>query len=105
MEHLSRFRNYLAGVLTGSFRMLIHVLTGLWLTPFTLRYLDREQFAVFSLTLDMVTWLALLDLGITAGLRIQASRLAGAPEQEKINRLASTAFFAQNVIVLFVLVG
>lgn len=99
----SRLRNYVAGVSTGSARMLIHVLVGLWLTPFTLGYLDREEFAIFSLTLDILTWLTLLDLGITAGLRIQASRLAGTPAQETINRLASTAFFAQNAVVLIVL--
>jgi Na+-driven multidrug efflux pump len=84
--------------------MIVHVLTGLWLTPFTLRRLDRQEFAIFSLTLDVVGWLTLLDLGITAGLRIQAARLSGLPQQDKVNRLASTAFYAQNVIVLFVLI-
>jgi O-antigen/teichoic acid export membrane protein len=103
MTRDSRFRNYLAGVSTGSVRMFLHVLVGLWLTPFTLSYLNREEFAVFSLTLDVLGWLMLLDLGITAGLRVQASRLAGQPKQELVNRLASTAFFAQNVIVLVVL--
>ncbi len=85
-------------------RMFLHVLTGLFLTPFTLRHLDRQEFAIFNLTLDMVGWLALLDLGITAGLRIQAARLTGRPQQETVNRLASTAFFAQNIIVLAVLI-
>lgn len=84
--------------------MLLHVLVGLWLTPFTLSYLDREEFAIFSLTLDILTWLTLLDLGITAGLRIQASRLSGTPSQDAINQLASTAFYAQNVVVIVVLI-
>lgn len=74
------------------------------MTPFTLRHMDRQEFAIFSLTLDVVGWLALLDLGITAGLRIQAARLVGSPEQDRINRLASTAFVVQNIIVLVVLV-
>lgn len=104
MSQSSRLKNYLAGVSTGSVRMLLHVLVGLFLTPFTLRYLDREEFAIFSLTLDVLTWLALLDIGITAGLRTQAARLNNLTETDKINRLASTAFFAQNIIVLFILV-
>ncbi|MDB6121285.1 MAG: Polysaccharide biosynthesis protein [Pedosphaera sp.] len=99
----TRSFNYLAGISTGTVRMLLHVLVGVFLTPFTLHYLDREEFAVFSLTLELLTWLTLLDVGISAGLRIQAARLSGKPDQEKLNRMASTAFFAQNFIVLVVL--
>lgn len=84
--------------------MLIQVAVGIWLTPFTLRYLDREEFAVFSIALDLLTWLTLLDIGISAGLRVQAARLTGSTNQEKINRLASTAFLAQNVIVSAMLI-
>ena len=100
-----RLKNYVAGIGTGSFRMLLQVVVGLWLTPFILRYLDRQEFAIFSLTLEVLTWLTLLDIGITAGLRTQAARFDNFAEQEKINRLASTAFFAQNIIVLAVLSG
>ncbi len=98
-------QRYLAGVGTSYVRMFANVLVGLWLTPFTLRYLDREQFAIFSLILSLLVWLGLLDFGITAGLRIQAARLAGGPDADKLNRLASTAFFAQNLIVLAIMVA
>lgn len=101
----SRFQNYLAGLSTGAVRMLIQVLVGIWLTPFTLRYLDRQEFAIFSIAFDLLTWLSLLDIGITSGLRIQAARMTGQSEQEKINRLASTAFLAQNVIMIATLIA
>lgn len=77
---------------------------GLWLTPFTLRYLNREEYAIFSLLMDGLFWMGVLDLGITAGLRIQASRLKGSAEDKILNELASTAFFAQAVIVIGILV-
>ncbi len=105
MFQSNRLRNYVAGLGTGSFRMLFQVLVGLWLTPFILRYLDRQEFAIFTLTLEVLNWLTLLDIGITAGLRMQAARFNNHLEQEKTNRLASTAFFAQNVVVLAVLTG
>lgn len=105
MTPSSRFRNYLAGLSTGAVRMLIQVMVGIWLTPFMLRYLDREEFALFSIALDLLTWLTLLDIGISAGLKVQAARMTGQSNQEKINRLASTAFFAQNVIVSLILVS
>ena len=84
--------------------MFATVAVGLWLTPFTLRYLDREQYAIFALMSDVLMWLGLLDLGIAAGLRAQAAQLTGRPDHEKLNRLASTAFFSQNVVVAAVIV-
>ncbi len=101
----SRTRNYLAGLLTGYAATLVMVAVGLWLTPFTLRFLDREEYAIFVLTGDIVMWLNLLDLGITAGLNVQAAQLTGRPDQDRLNRLASTAFFAQLVVVGMVIVA
>lgn len=104
MDANKRFKNYFAGIGTGSFRMLLQVLVGLWLTPFTLRYLDRQEFAVFTLTLEVLNWLTLFDIGITAGLRTQAARFNNHTESDRTNRLASTAFFSQSAIV-FLVVG
>jgi O-antigen/teichoic acid export membrane protein len=92
---MSRTRRYLMGLGSGYVVTFATILVGLWLTPFTLRILDREQFAIFTLANDILMWLGLLDLGITAGLNVQAAQLTGRPDEEKLNRLASTAFFTQ----------
>jgi O-antigen/teichoic acid export membrane protein len=81
------------------------MVVGLWLTPFTLRFLDREEFAIFALAGDLLMWLSLFDLGIAAGLRMQAAQLSGRPDSERMNRLASTAFFAELVVVGAVILG
>jgi O-antigen/teichoic acid export membrane protein len=99
----SRTRNFIAGVFSGYVLMFVTVAVGLWLTPFTLRYLDREEYAIFALMSDVLMWLGLLDLGIAAGLRAQAAQLTGLGDQERLNRLASTAFFSQNVVVAAVI--
>ena len=100
----SRTSNYIKGLSTGYVATFATIVVGLWLTPFTLRFLDREEYAVFTLASDLLMWLGLLDLGITAGLSAQAAQLSGRPNQEKLNRLASTAFFTQNIIVVGVLI-
>lgn len=101
----SRTRNYVLGLSSGYVCTFATVAVALWLTPFTLRYLDREQFAIFTLAADVLMWLTLLDLGISAALRIQAARLSGRPDPGLLNRLASTAFFAEAGVVLLVLVS
>ncbi len=100
----SRTHNYFLALGSGYVLQFATILIGFWLTPFSLRFLDREQFAIFTLVNDLLVWLNLLDLGITAGLRLQAAQLAGSPDQDRLNRLASTAFFAQNIVVAAVLV-
>jgi len=100
---MSRTRNYVKGLTTGYAATLATIFVGLWLTPFTLRFLDREEYAIFALASDLLMWLGLLDIGITAGLNVQAAQLSGRPDSERLNRLASTAFFTQNLIVLLVL--
>jgi O-antigen/teichoic acid export membrane protein len=92
------------GLATGYAATLATIMVGLWLTPFTLRFLDRQEYGIFALASDLLMWLGLLDIGITAGLGVQAAQLSGRPDSERLNRLASTAFFTQNLIVLVVLI-
>jgi len=102
----TRTRNYLAGLTSGYVRTVLTVVVGLWLTPFTLRFLDRQEYAIFTLASDALMWLGLLDLGITSGLRVKAAQLTGQPDREIMNSLASTSFFAQNgVVALMLLAG
>ncbi|MBA3713253.1 MAG: MATE family efflux transporter [Pyrinomonadaceae bacterium] len=101
----TRTANYFAGLLTGYAVAAAAIIISLWLTPFTLRFLDREEYAVFAFTNDIWLWLFLFDLGTTAGLRTQVAQLTGLPDTERLNRLASTSFFAQLALALFVLVA
>lgn len=102
MPH-GRTRRYLAGVVTAYGVAGLSVALNLWLTPFTLRFLDREEYALFVFANDLLTWLVLLDLGMTAGLRAQAAQLTGRPDSGRMNRLASTTFFTQLAIALLML--
>ncbi|MDI6812494.1 MAG: MATE family efflux transporter [Deltaproteobacteria bacterium] len=95
----SRTSKYLAGLFTGYTVTLATLAVGFWLTPFTLRFLDREEFGIFSLAVDLLIWLTFLDLGITAALKVQAAQLTGCPHEERLSRLASTAFFTQLVVI------
>ncbi|MDQ3254905.1 MAG: MATE family efflux transporter [Acidobacteriota bacterium] len=101
----SRTANYFAGLLTGYAVAATAIIISLWLTPFTLRFLDREEYAVFAFTNDIWLWLFLFDFGTTAGLRTQVAQLTGLPDTERLNRLVSTSFFAQLALALGVLVA
>lgn len=102
----TRTSNYLKGLASGYVVTFATIVVGLFLVPFVLRYLDREQYAVFTLAGEVLMWLGLMELGITAVLNVKAAQLSGKPDQEQLNRLASTTFFAQCGIALLIgLVG
>jgi O-antigen/teichoic acid export membrane protein len=103
IAHSSRTRNYLTGLASGYVLAIGTSAVALWLTPFTLHFLDREEYAIFCLGSDVLLWLGLLDFGVTAGLTVKAAQLTGRPDPEQMNRLASTAFWGQMVVVLAVL--
>jgi O-antigen/teichoic acid export membrane protein len=109
MSHVEaggRTRRYFAGVLTGAAVVGLNVAVGLWLTPYTLRFLDADEYALFVFGTDLLTWLVVLDLGLTAGLRAQAAQLSGRPDAGELSRLASTTLFAQLPLsLLFLLAG
>ncbi len=100
---MSRSRRYIAGLSSGYAVTLVTLAVGLWLTPFTLDYLDRERYALFALTSDTLMLLGLIDLGITASLRVHASRLEARSQGDLLNVLVSSAFFAQLGLVACVL--
>ena len=64
----SRTWNYMKGLVTGYAATLATILVGLWLTPFTLRFLDYEEYGIFALAPAVVMWLAFLDLGMSASI-------------------------------------
>ena len=72
---MSRTRNYLKGLTTGYAATFATVAIGLWLTPFTLRFLDREEYAIFTLASDFLICLSLLDIVIPSVLGVHAAPL------------------------------
>lgn len=104
MSKQSRTHNYIRGLASGYVVTFATIIVGLWLTPFTLRFLDREQFAVFTLAADVLMWLGLLELGFTAVLNVRAAQITGKPDQGELNTLASTTFFAQLCVATTILI-
>jgi O-antigen/teichoic acid export membrane protein len=100
---VSRTRNYLLGLATGYTVRIVTIVVGLWLTPFVLRYLARDEYAIFALSSDVIMWLGLLDIGISAGLNVHLAQKSGKIDIELVSQYASTTFFAQMLIVLLVL--
>jgi O-antigen/teichoic acid export membrane protein len=99
-------KSYFKAITSGYARIVLTILVGLWMVPFTLRFLTRAEYGVFAIAGDILVWLGLLQLGTGASLNSRAAQLIGKRDTENLSELASTAFVIQaSAAMLTVIAG
>jgi O-antigen/teichoic acid export membrane protein len=101
----SRTGNYLEGVTSGWAAKFLPVVLGFWLTPFVLRHTGGEAFGLYALATSLIGWMALLDLGLTPGLKAHLAYNSARPDAAANSRFVSSTFFPQLGVALVVLFG
>lgn len=96
-KQTSRLSALAKGVASGWLVAFATALLTLILTPYALKYLSREEYAIFALANAFIAWLTIFDVGITGALTAKIAKF-GTVESEERDRLASTAVAAQNII-------
>src|SRR5262245_40247753 len=61
-----RTRSFIGGLSVGYLNTVTVVLVGLWLTPYLLRHLSEHDYGLWLLTLQILFYLGLTDLGVVA---------------------------------------
>jgi len=76
---MSRTRRLFGGLQFGFLNQLLAMLVGLWLTRYSLHLIGREQYGLWLFGLQLLAYLALLDLGVAALLPREAAFVSGSP--------------------------
>jgi O-antigen/teichoic acid export membrane protein len=76
---MSRTRRLFSSLQFGFLNQLLAMLVGLWLTRYALHLVGREQYGLWLFGLQLLAYLALLDLGVAALLPREAAFAAGSP--------------------------
>lgn len=100
---MSRTRRYLQGMSVGYAYQALTLVTGLVLTPFLLSRLGSEQYGLWLVGLQLLTWLTLLDVGVIALVPREVARSTASPEgleatAHLVGRVARLAL-AQSLVV------
>ena len=98
-------KRFLKGVASGWAFMIASLLVGLWLVPFTLKYLTRPEYAIFAIAGDLLSWLGLAGLGVSAVFNSRGAQLMGSGDKEELNIVASTTFFTQLVSAIIIILA
>jgi len=98
-------KRFLKGVASGYAYMITSLLVGLWLVPFTLKYLTKPEYAIFAIAGDLLTWLGLAGLGVSAVFNSRGAQLMGKRDIGELNIVASTTFFTQLASAIIIILA
>jgi len=93
---MSRVRSAVMGVVSSQLFMFVNMFLALWTTPLYLSILGKEGYGLYTVIIQLIAYIYLMDLGLNAGV---TRELAGFKDIEKdenkvaINQVISTSFF------------
>jgi len=96
---------FLKGVASGWAFMIVSLLVGLWMVPFTLKFLTRPEYAIYAIATDLLSWLGLANLGVSAVFNSRGAQLMGSGDKKELDIVASTTFFTQLASTVIVIIA
>lgn len=90
---------------SGYAYMFVSMIVSLWMVPFVLKFLSRPDYGIFAIAGDLLGWLSIANLGITAAFNSKGAQLLGEKDNHELNILASTTFFTQLVTGVLIIFG
>jgi len=78
-----RLRRFIGGLSLGYIQMAATIVTGLWMTPFLLRQLGSHDYGLWLLGTQVLTYLALMDLGVVALIPREVAAAAGRASHDR----------------------
>ena len=103
----SRLRRFLGGLSLGYVQTAATIIVGLWMTPFLLGRLGSHDYGLWLLGTQVLTYLALLDLGVVALVPREVAAAAGRASDRSMVRhlVAETASLVLWQLPLVALAG
>jgi hypothetical protein len=96
----SAARNLLAGTITKYILLAVSIGTGVFLMPFTVRHLGKDQYGLWILVASTTYYFGLLDLGYGNGIVRDLVEADARGDTARVNRVVSTFFCVYSMIGL-----
>jgi len=105
MSATSPARSLMTGTLTKYALLGVHIASGIFLMPFTIRHLGTSEYGLWMLVASMTYYFQLLDLGYGNGLVRQIADADARGDVGEINRILSTFVVVYSAIGVIALAG
>lgn len=101
---MSGVKKFLRGVVTSYIYIIITSIVALWLTPYTLSFIDKSHYGYYVLLADIITWVNLLQFGVSGVFNSKAAMCIGKKDYVSLQKYTSTAQIMQGTSSVLVLV-
>ena len=101
---MSGVKKFLRGVVTSYIYIIITSIVALWLTPYTLSFIDKSHYGYYVLLADILTWVNLLQFGVSGVFNSKAAMCIGKKDCVSLQKYTSTAQIMQGTSSVLVLV-
>ncbi|MFY7989547.1 MAG: hypothetical protein ACOVO3_02375, partial [Fluviicola sp.] len=78
-------------------------LVALFLTPYILKFVSKEEYGLYILCVDFLAWMSFLDLGINKVIETKAAHLITKEDYVGLNKTLNTALSIQVLVSLLIL--
>jgi len=88
---------------SGYVLFLLNNVVALFLTPYILKFVSKEEYGLYILCIDFLAWVSFLDFGINKVMETKAAHLIANEDFENLNQTINTALIIQVFIGILVI--
>lgn len=99
----NNIKKYSFGVASSYIYTIVTSIVALWLTPYTLSFVDRTHYGYYILLADILTWIGLLQFGVSGVFNSKAAMCIGKKDYVLLQKYTSTAQIMQMISAIMVL--
>ena len=103
---MSRSKSAFLGSLSSQAYMIISMLLSIVVTPLILKFLNKEEYGLYAVLFQIVSYLSMLDFGLGAAIARFLASNRGNDETSQLatNRVISTSFFTYSSLGVLVVI-
>ena len=90
--------------ISSSFTLfLLNNIAALFLTPYMLQFISKEEYGLYILCVDFLAWMGFLDLGINKVIETKAAHLMVKEDFEGLNKTLNSALSVQILVSIIII--
>ena len=89
-------------ILSGYLLFFINNIVALFLTPYMLQFISKEEYGLYILCVDFLAWVSYKELGVNKVVESKAGHLIATKDDDSLNITFNTSFFFQIIVAAFI---
>ena len=88
---------------SGYLLFFINNIVALFLTPYILQFISKEEYGLYILCVDFLAWMSFLEFGTNKVIESKAGHLIANKDHKGLNRSFNTSFYFQIIVAIIIL--